>query len=305
MSCLDDLPELVGFFSYSREDDEGSDGALSALRGRIQHELRAQLGRSTKTFRLWQDKEAIASGKLWEAEIKTAAWQSVFFIPIITPTVVKSPFCKFELDAFLAREAALGRDDLVFPILYIKVPGLEDSVRQKSDPVLSIIANRQYCDWRELRFRDVRSTDVGEAVQRFCSDVCEALRRHWLTSEERKAQEEAAALERAEAERKQREAEARRGEEEARQRAAEEQARQRAEEERRRREAEAEQEKAEAERKRAEEQRRRDRESRIKVEAKIVHGAPEAGSCLVMAKSSGSRTTRAAPRWWWCPRAAS
>ena len=116
MSCLDDLPELVGFFSYSREDDEGSGGALSALRERIQHELRAQLGRSTKTFRLWQDKEAIAAGKLWEAEIKTAVWQSVFFMPIITPTVVKSPYCKFELDAFLAREAELGRDDLVFPI---------------------------------------------------------------------------------------------------------------------------------------------------------------------------------------------
>jgi hypothetical protein len=117
MSCLDDLPELVGFFSYSREDDEGSRGALSALRESIQHELRAQLGRSTRKFRLWQDKEAIAVGQLWEAEIKTAIRQSVFLIPIITPTAVKSPYCKFELDAFLAREAELGRADLVFPIL--------------------------------------------------------------------------------------------------------------------------------------------------------------------------------------------
>jgi hypothetical protein len=68
MSSLTDLPELVGFFSYSREDDEGSHGALSALRERIQHELRAQLGRSFKSFRLWQDKEAIPSGSLWESE---------------------------------------------------------------------------------------------------------------------------------------------------------------------------------------------------------------------------------------------
>src|SRR6516164_9602576 len=118
MSCLADLPELIGFFSYAREDDEGSHGALSTLRERIQHELRAQLGRSFKSFRLWQDKEAIPSGTLWESEIKNAAGQSVFFIPIITPTVVRSPHCRFELDAFLTREAALGRDDLVFPILY-------------------------------------------------------------------------------------------------------------------------------------------------------------------------------------------
>jgi hypothetical protein len=46
MPALADFPELVGFFSYSREDDEGSRGALSALRDAIQRELSAQLGRS-------------------------------------------------------------------------------------------------------------------------------------------------------------------------------------------------------------------------------------------------------------------
>jgi formylglycine-generating enzyme required for sulfatase activity len=258
MSCLDDLPELVGFFSYSREDDEGSDGALSTLRERIQHELRAQLGRPKTAFRLWQDKQAIAAGKLWEAEIKTAVWQSVFFMPIITPTAVKSPYCKFELESFLAREAELGRDDLVFPILYIKIPELENSARQKSDPVLSTIAKRQYVDWREFRHSDVHSKDVKEAVERFCSSICEALRCEWLTPEERKALEEPAALECAEAERRRLEAEARRAEEEARRKAAEEQAPQRAQEARRRREAEAERERAEAERQRAEEWRLRD-----------------------------------------------
>ena len=102
-------------FSYSREDDEDSYGALSALRGRIQGELRGQLGRNAKTFRLWQDKEAIPRGTLWETEIKNAVAQSAFFIPIITPTVVASPYCKFELDAFLAREKELGRNDQVTP----------------------------------------------------------------------------------------------------------------------------------------------------------------------------------------------
>src|SRR5580658_5011085 len=160
MSSLADVPELVGFFSYSREDDQDSYGALSALRDRIQRELRGQLGRSMKTFRLWQDKEAISAGKVWELEIKAAVSQSVFFIPIITPTVVGSQYCRFELEAFLGREAALDRDDLVFPILYIRVPALEDSTRTSEDPVLSLIAKRQYVDWREYRLRDVNSTEV-------------------------------------------------------------------------------------------------------------------------------------------------
>src|SRR5262249_6055664 len=157
--------------------DEDSHGALSALRERIQRELRGQLGRSMKTFRLWQDKEAIAAGKLWEAELKMAVGQAVFFIPIVTPTAVRSQYCRFEFDAFLAREAELGRDDLVFPILYIKVPELDDEARQKSDPIVSIIAKRQYLDWRDLRHRDVHSTEVKAAVERFCSQICDALRR--------------------------------------------------------------------------------------------------------------------------------
>jgi S1-C subfamily serine protease len=186
MSSLADLPELVGFFSYSREDDEDSHGALSALRERIQRELRGQLGRSMKTFRLWQDKEAIAAGRLWEAELKTAVGQATFFIPIVTPTAVRSPYCRSEFDAFLAREAELGRDDLVFPILYIRVPQLEDDARTKADPVLSVIAQRQYLDWREFRHRDVQSSDVKAAIERFCSQICDALHRPQLAPVDRK-----------------------------------------------------------------------------------------------------------------------
>ena len=123
MLSLVDLPELIGFFSYSRDDDADSHGALSALRHRIQGELRSQLGRSMKTFRLWQDKEAIASGTLWEREIRTAVDQSVFFIPIITPTVIRSEFCRFELEQFLAREASLGREDATLDDVFVHYTG--------------------------------------------------------------------------------------------------------------------------------------------------------------------------------------
>ena len=285
MACLADLPELVGFFSYSREDDDDSYGALSALRDRIQHELRGQLGRSMKSFRLWQDKEAIAAGKVWESEIKGAVSQAVFFIPIITPTVVRSPYCGYELDSFLAREAALGRDDLVFPILYIRVPALEDGSKLPDDPVLSVIAKRQYVDWRDFRHRDVNSPEVKQAIQRFCANICDALYRSWISPEERKAREEAAALQQAEAERKRQQAEAKRREQELREEAA--RARERADEERRKREAEAEAERqraeaekkkaeAEAERQKAELARRRAEQQPVPKEAETpVHGEEE------------------------------
>jgi hypothetical protein len=190
MASLTDLPELIGFFSYSRDDDDDSHGTLSELRDRIQRELRGQLGRSRSNFRLWQDKEAIAPGKLWESEIKAAIEQAVFFIPIVTPTAVKSQFCKHEFDGFLARERALGRDDLVFPIYYIRVPALENDAEWRADPVLSVIGQRQWTDWRDLRLLDVQETRVREAVAQFCARIVETLQGHAASPEQLRAKAE-------------------------------------------------------------------------------------------------------------------
>jgi formylglycine-generating enzyme required for sulfatase activity len=269
MSSLADLPEVIGFFSYSREDDESYKGRLSGLREAIQHELSAQLGRSKATFRLWQDKEAIAPGKLWEEEIKTAVGQCVFFIPIVTPRAVNSDYCKFEFEAFLARERALGRADLVFPILYVPVPALASETRWRDHPVLSIIGKRQYVDWQTFRHADAPTPAMREEIARFCNKIVEALQQTWLTPEERRRQEEAQAQARAQEERRRQEAEAKhRAEEEARRQKEEEERRRREEEAEQRRKTEAEEirrqeeharkESAEADEKRREEQRARD-----------------------------------------------
>src|SRR5215813_1561547 len=221
MASLADAPDLVGFFSYSREDDEDSGGKLSKLRERIQAELRGQLGRTKRDFRLWQDKVAIAHGELWEDTIKQGISESVFFIPIITPTAVKSRFCKFEFETFLAREKELGRSNLVFPILYIPVPELADDGWRR-DPLLETIGSRQYEQWQNLRHLDPSSTEVALRVEKFCENICRALQQEWLSPEER------------------REAEARRAAEAERRRQQEAEIKQRADEEERRRRAEAE-----------------------------------------------------------------
>jgi hypothetical protein len=176
---LAEQPQLVGFFSYSREDDAGSAGKLSQLRERIQEELRGQLGRTKKDFRLWQDKSAIAHGKLWEKEITTAVGESAFFIPIVTPTAVRSQHCKFEFDNFLKREAQLGRTDLVFPIIYIRVTALENEGQWREDQVLRIVGSRQYFDWTGLRHADMSSAEVGTKIEAFCSNIVKALNQAW------------------------------------------------------------------------------------------------------------------------------
>src|SRR5262245_61586702 len=238
MPSLADAPDLVGFFSYSREDDDDSDGALSKLRERIQAGLRGHLGRTRKDFRLWQDKTAIVHGEVWEDRIKTAIAESVFFIPIITPTAVRSPHCKFEFEAFLAREKELGRNDLVFPILYIPVRALDDD-GWRQDSVLEIVHSRQYLDWGPLRHLSSDSPEFKRAVEQFSANISRTLQRPWLSPQERQeaearriAEDERRRQEKLQqAEARQREEERRRLEEEDRRAAKEEQRRKRSEQE--------------------------------------------------------------------------
>jgi formylglycine-generating enzyme required for sulfatase activity len=175
MSSLADLPELVGFFSYARSEDEHSGGALSLLRKRIRGELAAQLARDD--LRLWQDTEAIPLGMLWKERIEKAIVESAFFIPMVTPRAIKSEHCRTELQAFLERESELRRNDLVFPILYISVPGLENKDEGYPDDVLKIIHARQYDDWRDIRHADVTSPEVGRKITRFCEHIAKAVRK--------------------------------------------------------------------------------------------------------------------------------
>jgi hypothetical protein len=173
MSSLADLPDLVGFFSYARRDDAHNDGALTLLRQRIRNELEVRLGRR---LRVWQDTEAIPVGALWENRIPQAIAESAFFIPIITPSALNSPHCLMEYKAFLAREAELGRDDLVFPILYVDVPGIAKA-DQPAHELLKIVHARQYADWRKIRPMPVASVEVRQEIARFAGDVVAALRK--------------------------------------------------------------------------------------------------------------------------------
>jgi hypothetical protein len=165
MPSLADLPELVGFFSYSRRDDQHAEGALSRLRARIYSELRLQLGRD---LRLWQDTAAIPEGTLWEQEIKSAIAEAVFFIPIVTPSAVGSKHCRLEFKSFLNREQALGRGNLIFPLLYVRVPALEHEEEWRRDDVLEIIGMRQYIDWQDYPHRDLREPEIARKIELYC-----------------------------------------------------------------------------------------------------------------------------------------
>jgi hypothetical protein len=215
MTSLADLPELIGFFSYSRDDDQDSHNSLSMIRTLIQNELRARLGRSRQSLRLWQDQEAIAPGSMWESQIGAAVQQSVFFIPIITPRVINSKYCGVEFKRFLDRERELRRDDLVFPILYIDVDELQDEKKWRGHPVLEVIGQRQYVDWREYRYES-DSPALRRAAASLCAQIATTLRRPQPNQRAEAADSEAAQAEADRVSREQAEKERRHNDEAAR-----------------------------------------------------------------------------------------
>ncbi len=71
------------------------------------------------------------------------------------------------------------------------MPALENSSLRQKDEVLSLIAKRQYVDWRQLRHQDARTAEASVAIERFCKHIRDALQKPWISPQERKEQQEA------------------------------------------------------------------------------------------------------------------
>jgi hypothetical protein len=203
----------VGFWSYSRQDDELSQGRLSGLRSLLMSEIQQQYGRDR--VQLFQDVSAISAGAEWEREIRNSLNNSTFFIPIITPNFIQSEWCCAEVNIFLQREKQLFQTypDLpqrsrIFPLQMIDITGVDPYDRH----VLAALEKRQWIDFRPLRFRSLQDEAVQRALAEFASSIRDLLhikvRRPLTEAEKQKmAEAAAAAAAAAEAERQRREAE--------------------------------------------------------------------------------------------------
>jgi hypothetical protein len=117
----------IGFWSYARQDDEERLGRLRLV---LQRQLQQKYGR--EEIKIFQDVAAIPPGADWERKLREAVSSSTFFIPIVTPNFLESPWCNQELLIFLEREKqlaalypALAHERRIFPIGYIDTADVE------------------------------------------------------------------------------------------------------------------------------------------------------------------------------------
>ncbi|MFF2116267.1 toll/interleukin-1 receptor domain-containing protein [Kitasatospora sp. NPDC058184] len=156
----------AGFWSYAHRDNELDGGRIVRLAKSIGNAFELITGEELAVF---VDKDDIAWGDSWRARIDLALSGVTFLIPVITPKFFMSQECRREVLAFSGQAASLGLDDLLLPIHYVDVPPLTDG--PSSDEVMSLIARRQWVDWRDLRLEDEGSQRYRRAINDLASRI--------------------------------------------------------------------------------------------------------------------------------------
>jgi TIR domain len=168
---MDNYDQAVGFWSYTHRDEELSRGRIRKLAQCIADEFEAI---TAERLQIFVDKEDLEWGAEWRSRIDAALAGTTLFIPIVTPAFFKSAECRKELLTFSGHAKSLDLEELVLPILYIKVVGL---VEGSPDEVMSLVAKRQYVDWTALRLEDDDSPEHRKAVAGLAQRLVDILER--------------------------------------------------------------------------------------------------------------------------------
>ena len=125
-------------------------------------------------FLMFQDRADIAWGQNWQRRIEQALDGVTLLLVIITPGFFRSTACREEVERFVERERALGRDDLILPVYYVSAPELDIPARRDEDKLANLLASRQLADWRELRFEPLTSPVARKALAQLGSRMRDA-----------------------------------------------------------------------------------------------------------------------------------
>lgn len=161
----------LAFLSYVRDDDAHDLGRISELRTRLEGEVRIQTGRP---FPIFQDRNDIIWGERWKERIKEAIDSISFLIPVITPSYFRSHMCREEFEAFLLRERALGLPRLILPIYYVSADEI-DSAAKHPDEMAAVLRERNWSDWRELRFPPLDRPIIREQIATLAKTIKETM----------------------------------------------------------------------------------------------------------------------------------
>jgi hypothetical protein len=156
----------VAFISYTHVDDKYEDGAIAKLARRLENALRKFTG--MRDLAIFFDRDSIAWGDAWKVRIAQGLADSMFLIPIVTPSYLTSDQCQEEVEQFCR---LTGSERHLLPIYYIEIPNLET----RSDPISIAVRGNQHVDWRQLRTVGQKTLGVMKAIEKLAKEICTRL----------------------------------------------------------------------------------------------------------------------------------
>jgi hypothetical protein len=112
-------PDFEIFCSYAHSDND--DSWVEDFVGRLASTYRRLTGLEPNVF---LDRESLITADIWETKIRSAIEASQVLLAVVSPSFVRSEWCRREWDAFTAREIEFREQELlaeeqglIFPIL--------------------------------------------------------------------------------------------------------------------------------------------------------------------------------------------
>jgi hypothetical protein len=147
--------KLLVFVSYAPFDDKHDRGRITSLAKVLSQEAKLEIGEDVSVS---YDRQ-ILRGTSWKDTIHAELDEASVFIAFVTPSYFKNRFCRQELEYILRREKLLNREDMIIPLFYV------DATRWLgTDNLGKKLAERQYLDWRELRFEGFDSPLMRQSM---------------------------------------------------------------------------------------------------------------------------------------------
>ena len=161
----------VAFFSYTHADDEHDNGLLSNVRARLENEIRLTLG--DQRIQVFQDRDDLEPGDVWEARLAKAIDEAVFLIPVITPSFFASEFCCGEFMRFWEKAQADPERARIIPLYWRRHFPLEGAAPTDNEPVLQAVKALQFDDWRDVRQLDITERPLRQKIEAMAEALAE------------------------------------------------------------------------------------------------------------------------------------
>ncbi|EQM33467.1 toll/interleukin-1 receptor domain-containing protein [Rhodococcus erythropolis] len=156
------LSSATAFWSYAHADNDATNGHIRAL---AQQVAGAYLVNSGEELTLFVDRDEVHGlkwGDEWQEKINTTIAGTTFFIPIISPSYLRSANCRSEFLDFWTKAKGSDLGELLLPILYSDV----DLSDETDDEICRIVRSIQFMDWRKTRLEEEGSKEYKTALDR-------------------------------------------------------------------------------------------------------------------------------------------